>query len=113
MRLILVIALILSLAACADRSQPLKVTSAALNLPRPSLIVSLPPPAPIEILPFEWVVIMDASGTPYFALSSRDFQNLARTNGDTLRWVREAGAQLDYYQKRASVGAFPASKEVR
>lgn len=73
-----------------------------LDLPKPPEKVTLPPPQPIQVIPFKWVVVTPGDlpkGDDWvlFALTPEDYKALARTQADTLRWVTEASWRLEYY----------------
>lgn len=57
----------------------------------------LPAPEPIEALPVEFQVIQEGEGA-MFCLTPQGYENLSKTQADTLRWVREAKWRLDFYK---------------
>lgn len=65
---------------------------------RPPQVTALPKPEPIEALPVEFQIIRQGDGA-LFCLSPQGYENLSKTQADTLRWVREAKWRLDYYER--------------
>lgn len=65
---------------------------------RPPKVTALPKPEPIEALPVEFQVIRQGDGA-LFCLTPQGYENLSKTQADTLRWVQEAKWRLDYYER--------------
>lgn len=100
----IVITLLLGLLAgvlggCA-REKPLDVRTAPVQIEEPACIVPLPFPDPIKTLPVTWTIISYGNPPqPFFVLDAQGYENLARGQADTRRWVEEAAGHLRYYQK--------------
>lgn len=57
----------------------------------------LPRPEPVQTEQVQWRVV-EVDGETMFALTARGYEALSRTMADTVRWVREASWQLDFYR---------------
>lgn len=91
------------------------VTGNVADLPRPKDNPPLPDPAPIQTFPYAWKVITpktlpSGDSWVFFAVSPKDYENMARTQADTLRWVCEAAWRLRYYRDALNGGTEPECK---
>lgn len=79
-----------------------RVELPTVEIPRPNERPNLPAPEPIEIRPFNWKVLTEkdklVKGQAYISLSPKDYENLALTMSDVVRWIKEARWRLKYYK---------------
>jgi hypothetical protein len=69
---------------------------------QPNLRPNLPDPEPIETRPIQWKVLTEKDiiekDEAYIALSPKDYEELALSMSDIVRWVKEARWRLNYYK---------------
>ena len=79
-----------------------EIVPVAAEIPRPETRPNLPDPAPIKTHDIDWKILTEKSiiseGEAYFALSPKDYEELALTMADIIRWIKEAGWRLNYYK---------------
>lgn len=84
------------LSACSN-ARHIQVDAVPIKLDRPPCSLSLPEIDPVRTFPVEWEVVETADGAR-FAVTPKGYENLAKTQADVLRWVKEARKQLDVYR---------------
>ncbi len=85
--------IVFAASACA-KSQGIDVT-ASIDVPKPNQTV--PKPDQLDLEDVTWVVVQNADGDRFFALSPEDFLRYERNQLRVIRYVRAADAQLDFY----------------
>lgn len=80
------------------------------DLAKPETIQPLPNPSPINVVGIKWVVITpktlpQGDNWVLYALTPKDYENLSRTNADTIRWVSESQWRLNLYTSAGNNGS--------
>lgn len=106
------IAALLALSACSSAPQELQTRIAIEDIERPTERPVLPDPAPIQTRRVEWQVVTpdtlpEGNDWVLFSMTAKDYENLAKTMADTIRWVKEAKWRLQYYRGETDVPAEP------
>lgn len=100
---LVLIVLLTTLCSCSNVPRALQIQDVPVD--KPKIAEALPNPNPIQTYPIEWVVITketvpSGEGWVFYALKPKDYENLARTQADTQRWVTETLWRLDYYRRK-------------
>lgn len=99
-----ILALLLS-SACSS-VLPVRVDSAPIQVPRPTVQV-LPDPEVLHQLPLKFQTVgRDKSlpaDEPFVCLTPEAYEILSRNTAETARWITEARWRLDYYRAQLGV----------
>lgn len=79
----------------------MEVSHVPKNLPQPQKN-ALPSVKPLDLVSVEWKVLV-INGIPYFALTSKQYENISKNQAEIERWVRDAAHRLEYYEEQTDV----------
>ena len=91
------------LTACGPTQEKRQLDLVQEEVKQPEARPPLPRPRPIQTLPVEWQVLTPATPPKgdytYFALDSKNYENLSRNFGEIERYTGETDWHLRYYRK--------------
>lgn len=94
---------LIGLAACSSKPQELTVRTVEEPIQRAPVMRPLPDPAPITVLPVDWIVVTPGTipegDFVIFGMDADSYENLSLNTADILRWVTEAKVRLKTYRE--------------
>ena len=102
------IAGLLLLGGCSGLQRAVKIDFAPVEMKQPPQKPPLPDPRPLDPEQVKWKVLTpktlpEGEDWVYFALTSKQYEALARNIADMIRWAREAKWRLRYYRGEGKV----------
>lgn len=91
---------------------PTEIRTVEIEVERPVPRPPVPRPQPVDLSDIDWIVITpetlpEGDAWVIFGISPEDYERLSGNTAELLRWIREAGWRLDYYEGKITATQIP------